>query len=202
MFTFFEGDRTFFRQGSKVISYTATSNVTPLFAFYVYLQNGTFVETQTYLPGQFEYQQYIPYFDPLYVLHAEDTVLSEDGKNLYRVMRAFTPPLTVVDWTATEVVDTARIQEYAGNLLRYVNVYTCEQDILSQLGRDVSAIKLGIAQITLIPKDSGRFNNSRPQVVYVWENTGTLAEVPQLSYYSGTPYQFTPPDYKTGTLNL
>jgi len=202
MFVFFEGDRTFFRQGSKVISYTATSNVTPLFAFYIYLQNGTFVETQTFLPGQFEYQQYIPYFDPLYALHAEDTILAEDGKNLYRVMRAFTPPLTVVDWTATEVVDTARVQEYAGNLLRYVNFYTCEQDILSQLGRDVSAIKLGIAQITLIPKDSGRYNNSRPQTIYVWEDTKTLVEVPQLSYYSGTPYQFTPPNYKTGTLNL
>ena len=202
MFTFFEGDRTFFRQGSKVISYTATSSVTPLFSFYVYFQNGTFVETQSYFPGQFETQQYVPYFDPLYSLHAEDTVLAEDGKNLYRVMRAFTPPLTVVDWTSTEVVDTARIQEYAGNLLRYVNAYSCEQDILSQLGRDVSAIKLGVAQVTLIPKDSGRYNNSRPQVVYVWENTGTLAEVPQLSFYSGTPYQYTPPDYKQGTLNL
>jgi hypothetical protein len=202
MFVFFKGDRTFFRQGSKVISYTATSSVTPLFAFYVYLQNGTFVETQTYLPGEFEYQKYVPYFDPLYVLHAENTVLSEDGRNLYRVMRAFTPPLTVVDWTSTEVVDTARIQEYAGNLLRYVNVYTCEQDILSQLGRDVSAIKLGIAQITLVPKDSGRYNNSRPEVVFVWENTGTLTEVPQLSYYSGTNYQYTPPKYRQGTLNL
>jgi hypothetical protein len=202
MFVFFEGDRTFFRQGSKVVSYTATSNVTPLFAFYVYLQNGTFVETQTYLPGQFEYQQYIPYFDPLYVLHAEDTVLSEDGKNLYRVMRAFTPPLKAVDWTNTEVVNTARIEEYEGNLLRYVNVYTCEQDILSQLGRDVSAVKLGIAQVTLIPKDSGRYNNSRPQVVYVWENTNTLTEVPQLSYYSGTSYPYSPPNYKSGTLNL
>jgi hypothetical protein len=202
MFVFFKGDRTFFRQGSKVISYTATSSVTPLFAFYVYLQNGTFVETQTYLPGEFEYQKYVPYFDPLYVLHAENTVLSEDGRNLYRVMRAFTPPLTVVDWTSTEVVDTARIQEYAGNLLRYVNVYTCEQDILSQLGRDVSAIKLGIAQITLVPKDSGRYSNSRPEVVFVWENTGTLTEVPQLSYYSGTNYQYTPPKYRQGTLNL
>ncbi len=202
MFTFFSGDRTFFRQGSQVVSYTATSSVTPLFEFYVYQQNGTFVQTQTYLPGQFEYQQYIPYFSPLYALNAENTVLSEDGRNLYRVMRAFTPSPTITDWTSTTVVNTARIQEYAGNLLRYVNAYTCEQDILAQLGKDVSAIKLGIAQIIVIPKDSGRFNNSQPRTVFVWENTGTLSEVPQLSYYSGTNYPYTPPDYRTGTLNL
>jgi hypothetical protein len=202
MFTFFSGDRTFFRQGSQVVSYTATSSVTPLFEFYVYQQNGTFVQTQTYLPGQFEYQKYIPYFSPLYALNAENTILSEDGKNLYRVMRAFTPSPTITDWTSTTVVNTARIQEYAGNLLRYVNAYTCEQDILAQLGKDVSAIKLGIAQITIIPKDSGRFNNSQPRTVFVWENTGTITEVPQLSYYSGTNYPYTPPDYRTGTLNL
>jgi hypothetical protein len=83
-----------------------------------------------------------------------------------------------------------------------VNAYTCEQDILAQLGKDVSAIKLGIAQIIVIPKDSGRFNNSQPRTVFVWENTGTLSEVPQLSYYSGTNYPYTPPDYRTGTLNL
>ena len=202
MFTFFNGDRTFFRQGSKVVSYTATSNVSPLFEFYIYLQNGTFVETQQYLPGQFESQQYIPYFSPSYIQYSEDTILSEDGKNLYRVMRAFTPAQTVTDWTNTTVVNTARIQEYAGNLLRYVNAYSCAQDIFSQLGRDISAIKLGVAQITLIPKDSGRYSNSFPKVVFVWENTSTATENPQLSYYSGTSYSFTPPDYKLGTLNL
>ncbi len=202
MFTFFKGDRTFFRQGSKVISYTATSSVSPLFEFYIYLQNGTFTETQEYLPGQFEYQQYIPFFSPLYLQNAEDTILAEDGKNMYRVMRAFTPNVTVTDWTNTTVVNTARIQEFAGNLLRYVNAYSCEQDILSQMGKDISAVKLGIAQITLIPKDSGRYSNSFPQVVFVWENTETLTEVPQLSYYSGTTYTFTPPNYRLGTLNL
>ena len=202
MFTFFRGDRTFFRQGSKVVSYTATSNVSPLFEFYIYLQNGTFIDTEQFLPGQFETQQYIPYFNPLYSLYAEDTIISEDGKNLYRVMRAFTPPETVVDWTNTNVVDTARIQEYSGNLLRYVNAYSCEQDILSQLGKDISAIKLGIAQITVIPKDSGRYSNSFPRSVYVWENAGTATEVPQISFYSGTPYPYSPPNYRLGTLNL
>jgi hypothetical protein len=202
MFRFFRGDRTFFRQGSQVISYTATTNVHPLFEFYIYIENGVFVETEKYLPAQFESIDYIPYFDPAYVVYSEDTVLSEDGRNLYRVMRAFTPSDTVVNWTNTTVGNTARIQEYAGNLLRYVDRYLCEEDILSQLGRDISAIKLGIAQITVIPKNSGRFTNSRPKATFVWENTATLTEVPQLSWYSGTTYPYTPPVYGDGTLRL
>ena len=209
MFRFFKGDRTFFRQGSKVISYTATTNVHPLFEFYVYLENGIFVETAQYLPGSFETQQYIPYFNPAYAKYSENTVLSEDGRNLYRVIRAFTPSATVENWTNTTVTNTARIEEYSGNLLRYVDRYSCEESILSQLGRDISAIKLGIAQITLIPKNKGRFTNSLEKVVFVWENTSTLAEVPQLSWYSGQPawnneYPFTnnPPSYKDGTMRL
>jgi hypothetical protein len=211
MFRFFRGDQTFFRQGSQVISYTATTNVHPLFEFYIYLESGIFVETQRYLPSQFESQDYIPYFNPAYVEYSEDTVLSEDGRNLYRVMLAFTPPETVVNWTNTTVANTARYEEFipndtgregSGNLLRYVDQYVCEEDILSQFGRDISAIKLGVAQITVIPKNSGRYSNSRNNEVYVWENTTTLTEVPQLSWYSGTPYQFTPPDYKDGTMKL
>jgi hypothetical protein len=202
MFRFFKGDRTFFRQGSKVISYTATTNVHPLFEFYIYLENGIFVETAQYLPAQFESIDYVPYFDPAYVLYSEDTILAEDGRNLYRVMKAFTPDDTVVNWTNTTVANTARIEEYEGNLLRYVDQYVCEEDILSQLGRDISAIKLGVAQITVIPKNSGRFSNSRQQAVYVWENTASITETPQLSWYSGTPYPYTPPKYGEGTMKL
>ena len=211
MFRFFKGDRTFFRQGSQVISYTATTSVHPLFEFYIYLENGIFVETGKFLPAQFESQQYIPYFDPSYTLYSEDTVLAEDGRNLYRVMLAFTPPETIVNWTNTTVANSARYEEFvpvdtgregSGNLLRYVDQYVCEEDILSQFGRDISAIKLGIAQITMIPKNSGRFSNSRNNEVFVWENASTLSEVPQLSWYSGTTYPFTPPDYGTGTMKL
>lgn len=202
MFRFFKGDRTFFRQGSQVISYTATTNVHPLFEFYIYLENGVFVETEKYLPAQFDSIDYVPYFDPAYVLYSEDTVLSEDGRNLYRVMLAFTPDETVVNWTNTTVTNTARIEEYEGNLLRYVDRYICEESILSQLGRDISAIKLGVAQITIIPKNNGRLTNSRQQVKFVWENTSTLSEVPQLSWYSGTPYTYTPPNYGDGTMKL
>jgi hypothetical protein len=202
MFRFFAGDRTFFRQGSKVISYTATTNVHPLFEFYIYLANGIFVETAQYLPGSFESQQYIPYFDPAYVQYSEDTILAEDNRNLYRVMRAFSPNLTAVNWTNTTVTNTARIEEYEGNLLRYVDRYVCEENILSQLGRDISAIKLGIAQVTLIPKNKGRFNNTQEKIVYVWENAATLVETPQLSWFSGTTYPYNPPDYKMGTMKL
>ena len=117
-------------------------------------------------------------------------------------MRAFTPEDTITNWTGTTVTNTARIEEYEGNLLRYVDEYSCEENILSQLGRDISAIKLGVAQITLIPKNSGRFSNSRQQSVYVWENTSTLAEVPQLSWFSGTTYPYNPPSYGSGTMKL
>ena len=202
MFRFFKGDRTFFRQGSSVISYTATTNVHPLFEFYIYLENGIFVQDALYQPTQFESSNYIPYFDPAYVKYSEDTVLSGDGRNLYRVMLAFTPEDTIVNWTNTTVVNTARIEEFQGNLLRYVDLYTCEEAILSQLGRDISAIKLGVAQITIIPKNKGRFTNSREKLVYVWENTATIGETPQLSWYSGTPYTETPPDYSEGTMRL
>lgn len=202
MFTFFQGDRTYFRQGSNVISYTATQSVTPLFQFDVYLENGIFVRTDTYYDSDYRSQDYIPYFNPDYNTYAEDTILAEDGRNLYRVMKAFSPTATVTNWTNTTVTNTARIEEYMGNLLRYVNQYTCEEDILSQLGRDISAIKLGVAQITIIPKNTGRFTNSLEKKVFVWENTPTLSETPQLSWFSGTTYQFSPPDYGTGTMAL
>jgi hypothetical protein len=176
--------------------------VHPLFEFYIYLENGIFEKTAEYLPAQFESEQYVPYFDPSYVTYSEDTVLAEDGRNLYRVMKAFSPNLTVTNWTNTTVTNTARIEEYEGNLLRYVNAYECEKSILSQLGRDISAIKLGVAQITLIPKNKGRFSNSQEKVVYVWENADSLTEVPQLSWYTGTPYAYQPPDYGDGTMRL
>ena len=202
MFTFFRGDRTFFRQGSTVLSFTATTNITPLFEFYIYQNNGSFVLTEQGQQTEIPIANYIPFFNPAYNQFAEDTVLSEDGRNLYRVMKAFTPGSTVTNWTNTTVVNTARNEEYAGNLLRYVSKYNCEENILSQLGRDISAIKLGIAQITLIPKDKGRFTNSRGNSVFVWENTPSALVTPQLSWYSGTQYPYTPPTYGEGTLNL
>lgn len=202
MFTFFKGDRTFFRQGTKVLSYTATTSLTPLFQFYTYLENDIFTPTQEYLSGEFEGLSYVPFFSPSYTTHAEDTIVDSSTRNLFRVMRAFSPAVTVTDWTDTTVSNTARIQEYAGNLLRYVDFYACEHDILSQLGKDVSSIKLGIAQITLIPRDAGRYSNSFSRSIFVWEPTSSATEVPQLSYTTGTTYPYTPPEYLSGTFAL
>jgi len=202
MFRFFRGDTTFFRQGSTVLSYTATTNVTPLFDFSVYLENGIFVASQEFTEEGFFTLPYVPYFNPAYVLYSEDTIASEDSRNFYRVMRAFSPQPTVTDWTNTVVTNTARIQEYAGNLLRYVNVYTCDEQIRSQFGRDISAIKLGIAGITLIPKNEERFSNASTSFSYVWENTATSAETPQLSWFTGTTYLYSPPNYRNGTMSL
>ena len=202
MFRFFKGDTTIFRQGDSVLSYTATTNVSPLFDFSIYVENGVFVLTSKFTENEFLTLPYIPFFNPEYELYAEDTILSEDGRNLYRVIRAFTPTVTVSDWTNTTVTNTARIQEYAGNLLRYVNMYTCDEQILSQYGRDVSAIKLGIAKITMIPKNEERFNNTTTSFTYVWEKTSTAIETPQLSWFTGTQYPYNPPNYRNGTMAL
>jgi hypothetical protein len=117
-------------------------------------------------------------------------------------MKAFNANPTITNWTNTTVVNTARTEEYEGNLLRYVNKYVCEEDILAQLGRDISAIKLGVAQITLIPQNKGRFSNDNEQYTYVWENTQTIAETPELSWYTGTTYGYRPPQYGEGTMGL
>jgi len=202
MFTFFLGDRTFFREGSDVLSFTATSAVTPLFNFDVYLNNGVFIKSDPSVDGFEESSDYIPYYSPEYVETAEDTILSEDGRNLYRVMKAFTPQSLVTSWTGIEEDNTARYEEYRRNLLRFVVSYRCEESVLSQYGTETSSIKLGSCQISVIPKNYGRSLNSSPTIVYVWENTANLEEVPQLSWYSESTFPYTPPDYKNGTLAL
>lgn len=202
MFTFFTGDRTFFREGNSVKSYTATEPVTPLFNFNVYYQNGIFVETGSSESFLIPSEEYIPFYDPRYALTAEDTILSEDGRNLYRVVRAFSPSLTVTSWSGTTEENTARFEEYAGNLLRYVSEYVCEESVLPQFGDEVSAIKLGIAQITIIPRNTSRQAMSLPQLSFVWENTSSPAQIPQLSWYTSTTFQYSPPNYQGGTLAL
>jgi hypothetical protein len=133
---------------------------------------------------------------------AEDTVLSEDGKNFYRVMKAFTPSETVINWTGMEVANTTRYEEYVGNLLRYVTSYKCEEPILPQSGKETSSIKLGVAEITIIPKNTGANVAASPRLRYVWENTQSLNQIPELSWTSSSNSSVTPPDYKNGTLAL
>jgi hypothetical protein len=117
-------------------------------------------------------------------------------------MRAFTPQTTVTNWTNMTVTNTARYEEFADNLLRYVSFYRCEEEIISQFGLETSSIKLGVAQITLVPRNTGRFTNSNQEITYVWENPSSNTDVPQLSWYTGTTFPYQPPDYKEGTLSL
>jgi hypothetical protein len=202
MFTFFKGDKTFFRNGSKIQSYTATSSVTPLFNFEVYYNNKVFVETSYSEIGSQSYEGSIPYYNPAYSKYAEDSLMDSGGKNYYRVMRAFTPPVTVTSWSGSQKDNSCRYEEYTGNLLRYVVEYVCEEPVLPQFGDETSSIKLGIAQITIIPKNTLMSNNKNQRIEYVWENTQSLVESPELSWYTGTSFQYSPPNYREGTLAL
>jgi hypothetical protein len=202
MFTFFRGDRTYFRSGTNVRSYTATSSVTPLFDFGVYFKNGVFVESGDQSLTYFHTSDYIPYYKPSYADHAEDTIVDATNRNVYRVTKAFTPSATTTDWTGTTVDNDPRLEEYKGNLLRYVTEYTCSEAIQPQYDTNTSVIKLGVAQITMIPRNTGRVSNSQQNLIYVWEATKTLEEVPALSWFTGTTFAYNPPDYGLGTLAL
>lgn len=143
----------------------------------------------------------MPFYSPDYGNYAEDTVIDPEGKNLYRVMTAFSPGLTVLDWTRVETENTVRHEEYSGNLLRYVALYSCEEPVLSQFDLKTSAFKLGVAQISLIPKGSGNTPNLNQKMTFVWENS-SLSDSAELSWYPGTSYPYSPPDYREGTLRL
>lgn len=202
MFTFFAGDRTFFREGQDVKSYTATQAVTPLYNFNVYKDNGIFIEShqaESYLVPS---ENYIPFYNPAYLNSAEDTIVSEGGKVLYRVTRAFTPAQTVVNWTGLESENSARYEEYSGNLLRYVTMYSCEDEVLPQLGKETSSIRLGVSSITIIPKNTVGNSNSMSSLNYVWEDSTFTGGVPELSWYPSTQFKYTPPNYGSGTLAL
>ena len=202
LFTFFQGDRTLFREGQKVKSYTATEPVTPLFEFSVYKNNGVFVESSESQPYPPSPEGYIPFFNPAYEQTAEDTISSENGKVLYRVTRAFSPKQKVVDWTGIERDNSARYEEYAGNLLRYVASYSCEEEVLPQSGKETSSIRLGIATITLVPRSTGVGTNSSSSISFVWEDPLLSNGSPELSWFTSTKFPFSPPEYRDGTLAL
>lgn len=201
IFTFFKGDRTFFRYGNSVQSYTAVSSVTPLFDFNVYYNNGVFVKSEEFGSEAFTNQTYIPFFSPGYTDFAEDTIIDTEGKNLYRVMEAFSPAVEVLNWSQTTVPNSPRIEEYAGNLLRFVSFYECENNVLSQFDTQSSAFKLGVAHITIIPKSAGNLSGLYQKQEFVWENAASQV-TPDNSWYPGTIYKYSPPNYNEGTLLL
>jgi len=61
----------------------------------------------------------------------------------------------------------------------------------------VSAIKLGVANIKLRSQA-----NKNPENNFVWESTDAVLASPQLSYFTGTQFQFRPVNYGNGTLAL
>lgn len=185
--------------------YLANEAVTPLFDFEVYYKNNVFTEDNTpKITGEAE--RYIPFFNPAYANYAEDTIEDKGGRDLYRVMKGFTPAQEVTNWSNTGTqVNSPRYQEFSGNLLRYVSSYSCDEPILPQYDGDTSSIKLGPTSVTLIPKNSSR-QTSLPspdqKVVYVWENTESASSTPELSWFTGTTSVLSPPDYGIGTLSL
>ena len=191
MFVFSPGDTTLFRQQSTIISYMATKHFSPVFTPAIYISAGILVPTEVLNKTT------IPFFASTGLRKFEEILLSEDGKNMYRVTRYFTAKSPAYNWDGQEVVDTVRIEELSGNLLRVVTRYVCEEQIKSPNGPDTSGIKLGITQLSLRAK-----NAIGAQNIFVWENTNFASEVPALSYATGGKEAFNPVSYGDGTLAL
>jgi hypothetical protein len=191
MFVFSPGDTTLFRQQGEIPSFLVTKHFTPIFTPPVYISAGVMVPTKNITSDA------IPYLSASNDRLLENIVLSEDGKNLYRVMRYFTARSPVYNWDGEEVIDTARLEELGGNLLRIVNKYTCEESILAPSGSDTSGNKLGVFQVFFKAK-----NSYGSTTKFVWENTQVFSEVPQLSYATDAKEVFQPVSYGDGTLAL
>jgi hypothetical protein len=190
LFVFSPGDTTLFREGGTVVSYVATQHFTPTFTPSVYIRAGIL------LPGLVNNVASIPFYSTTEKVRLEDLVVSEDGKNIYRVTQFFTAFSPVVNWDGQEVPATARIEELSNRLIRVVNKYICEENIKAPNGPDTSGIKLGVAQINLLAK------NSRESTLFIWENTNFSTQVPELSYSTGSKETFQPVSYGSGTLAL
>lgn len=196
MFTFFKGDITFFRNGSDVKAYIATSSVTPIFDFEVYHSNKVFIESSVYGSYDASFEYSIPFNNPAYADFAEDIIVDSNGSNFYRVMRAFSPLANVVNTSGLTQANTSRYEEFTGNLLKIVMAYVCEEPILPQFNQETSALKLGNCQITIIPRSSTQ------RISYLWEASESFAQPPELSWYTGIVTNLSPPDYGQGTLAL
>jgi hypothetical protein len=192
MFTFFKGDQTMFRNGGKIEVYVARSNVNPVFDFPVYRENGVFSPLKDSDPTT---SSYTPFFRPEYVKNAEDIILGENGKSLFRVMRAFTPAINKSNPMGNLVANSSRIEEYHGNLLRIVSRYDCSEGPLRSSMGEVSSLKLGTSAITL--RSSGIVNREE---VFLWSNTEVQKESSEL-FWKGNSLPTTL-NYRDGTLAL
>ena len=189
MFRFAPGDAASFRSGSVIRQYEATRHVTPILDLETYYDNGVFIAS--------EKTENVKYVDPLY--HYEDVIADVTDKQarFYRAVRSFTPPATVTTWIGPDQVNTERAEEVFGNLLKFVVRAEGQEDIFSRLGQQVSTTKLGVANIKLRSQA-----NKNPENNFVWESTDSSLVPPQLSFFTGTQFQFSPVDYGSGTLAL
>ena len=163
--------------------------MTPVLDLETYYDNGVFAPTDR--------TENVKYTDPLY--RYEDVIadVSDKQARFYRVIRSFTPPTTVTTWAGPEQVNTERVEEVFGNLLKFVVRAEGQDNIFSRLGPQVSAVRLGVANVKLRSQA-----NKNPESNFVWEATESNLVPPQLSYFTGTQFGFRPVDYGSGTLAL
>jgi hypothetical protein len=187
LFRFAPRDAAAFRNGSALRVYEATQHVTPLMNLETYFDNGIFVRS--------ERAETVKYYDPSY--RYEDVILdsSSYSQKFYRVTRSFTPTGRANTWAGSQL-NSPRIEEVSGNLLKFSVKAEGSQRIISRLGPSISTSKLGIADIRVQSK-----TNSQTNFQFVWESTLTASAPLQMSY-SPTQTEFKPVDYGDGTLAL
>lgn len=188
LFRFAPKDAATFRNGSLLRQYEATQHVTPIADLEVYYDNGVFART--------ERPETVKYYDSAY--RYEDVIydITDSSQKFYRVERSFTPPDLAVTW-AGEQPNTPRVEEVYGNLLKFVSRAECEERVRSRLGGQISANKLGFANVNITSK-----SNTEASYTYVWESTRYASDPTQLSYYPQTAFAFGPVEYGDGTLAL
>jgi hypothetical protein len=189
IFRFAPGDAASFRSGSVVRQYEATQHVTPILDLETYYDNGVFRASDR--------TENVKYTDPLY--HYEDVIADVTDKQarFYRAIRSFTPPSTVTTWVGPDQPNSERAEEVFGNVLKFVVRAEGQEDIYSRLGPQVSATKLGVANIKLRSQA-----NKNPENNFVWESTDAVLTPPQLSFFTGTQFTYQPVNYGKGTLAL
>jgi len=180
IFRFAPRDAASFRSGSRVRQYEATQHITPILDLETYYDNGVFIASDR--------TENVKYTDPLY--HYEDVIADVTDKQarFYRVIRSFTPPSTITTWIGPDQANSKRAEEVFGNILKFVVRAEGQEDIYS---------RLGVANIKLRSQA-----NKNPENNFVWESTDVVLTPPQLSYFTGTQFQFQPVNYGKGTLAL
>ena len=189
MFRFAPGDVAGFRSGSDVANFEATKHVTPILDLEVYFDNGVFKASNL--------SETVQYNDPLYQYENVIFQQADSSTSFYRCTRSFTPPVEVTVWNGVTLPNTPRIEEIQRNLLKFVKLATCEDNITARLRDNAASVKLGTCQFNIKAKNVGAVEGT-----YVWENTNYAVQAPQLSFYPGTKYSYLPVDYGTGTLAL